>query len=42
MKKLLLMGIGVVFSAALFSQTFIDDFESYAAGAMLVASNPTD
>ena len=36
------MGIGVVFSAASFSQTFTEDFESYTAGAMLVASNPSD
>ena len=36
------MGVGVVLSAALFSQIFTDDFEGYTAGAMLVATNPTE
>jgi hypothetical protein len=42
MKKLLLMGLGVVVSTTLFSQIFTDDFESYTPGNLLVTSNPTD
>lgn len=36
------MGMGVVISASLFSQTFTDNFDSYTAGQGLVAQNPTD
>ncbi len=42
MKKLLLMGIGIIAASSLFAQTFTDDFETYTPGNMLVASNPTD
>jgi hypothetical protein len=42
MKKLLLMGLGVVISTSLFSQIFTDNFESYTAPNFLVTSNPTD
>jgi hypothetical protein len=41
MKKILLMGVGIIFSASLFSQ-FTDDFDSYTAGQNLVTQNPTD
>ncbi|PJB14365.1 MAG: hypothetical protein CO118_08965, partial [Flavobacteriales bacterium CG_4_9_14_3_um_filter_32_8] len=40
MKKLLLTGIGCMLSAAFFSQTFIDDFESYTPGAYLGVVSP--
>lgn len=36
------MGIGVVVSATLFSQTFTDNFDTYTAGQNLVTQNPTD
>lgn len=42
MKTLLLLGIGVVLSASLFSQIFTDNFDSYTAGLDLVVQNPTD
>ncbi len=35
------MGVGVIFSASLFSQ-FTDNFDSYTAGQNLVTQNPTD
>ena len=41
MKKILLMGVGVIFSASLFSQ-FTDNFDSYTAGQNLVTQNSTD
>jgi hypothetical protein len=40
--KTLLLGIGVVLSASLFSQIFTDNFDSYTAGLDLVVQNPTD
>ena len=42
MKKILLLGIGVVVSASLFSQIFTDNFDSYTSGQDLVTQNPTD
>src|SRR3972149_8811355 len=39
MKKLLLTGISLMLSESFFSQTFIDDFESYTPGAYLGLSS---
>ena len=40
MKKILLTGIGLMLAAPFFSQTFIDDFESYTPGAYLGVVSP--
>ena len=42
MKNFLLTGASVLLSAALFSQTFTDNFDSYNAGQNLVTQNSTD
>lgn len=42
MKNFLLTGASVLLSAALFSQTFTDNFDSYIAGQNLVTQNSTD
>lgn len=42
MKKTLLFGAAIFFSASLFSQIFTDNFDGYSAGDYLVSSNPAD
>lgn len=42
MKKILLIGIGVVISTTSFSQIFTDNFDSYVAGQDLVTQNSID
>jgi len=42
MKKAILIGATLFFSAFTYSQIFTDNFDSYTAGDFLISSNPTD